>query len=208
MYASPGFGRGQPAYLYWSTALSLLFSGQSGCLTHVPASISAFPSVPGFADLTCSLSLNISPTALYVSILLVSPEAIFPYHVPRGSSCIQISMRCPLATVGHWAGVCQKESTTCWHQGRPSGYWACTGGQHPGSPMEIFFWWKYRSGAVGTGMPLKTVPGSLLYTGYLGHHVEDCLVLALHSEQPDCGHTGTGCSLMSAFSGPLGTYWS
>lgn len=95
MYVSPGFGRGQPAYLYWSTALSLLLSGQSGCLTHVLASISAFPSAPGFAALPCNLSLKTSLTALYVSILSVSPEAIFPYRLPRGSSCIQISMQCP-----------------------------------------------------------------------------------------------------------------
>lgn len=168
MYASPGFGRGQPAYLYWSTALSLLLSDQSGCLTHVLASISTFPSVPGFAVLPCSLSLNISLTALYVSILSASPEAIFPYRLPRGSSCIQISMRCPPGYCGTLDKSVPKGTSHMLASGKTLWVLGLHWSAASGSPVEIFFWWKYRSGTVGTGMPLRTVPGSLLCAGYLG----------------------------------------
>lgn len=208
MYVSPGFGRGQPAYLYWSTALSLLLSGQSGCLTHVLASISAFPSAPGFAALPCNLSLKTSLTALYVSILSVSPEAIFPYRLPRGSSCIQISMQCPPGYCGTLGKSVLKGAShmlasgkTLWVLGL---HWRAASGQPHGDFLLV----------EGTGValwalecPRKQFLAASCVLDTWGHNVEDCLVLVLHFKHPESGHMGTGCSLLSACKGPLGTYW-
>lgn len=66
-----------------------------------------------------------------------------------------------------------------------------------GSSSEIFFCWKHESGTVGTGLENSFWQPSVYWIPR-GIMWKINWVLALHSEKPECGHMGTGSSLMSA----------